>query len=53
MSNSPASIPTRREPTAQEFIEMRDSAQFKELRGAYRNFTFPMTIAFFVWYVVY
>ena len=53
MSNSPASIPTRREPTAQEFIEMRDSVQFKELRGAYRNFTFPMTIAFFVWYVVY
>ena len=53
MSKSPASIPTRREPTAQEFIEMRDSAQFKELRGAYRNFTFPMTIAFFVWYVVY
>ncbi|MFS0181459.1 DUF485 domain-containing protein [Corynebacterium striatum] len=53
MSNSPASIPTRREPTVQEFIEMRDSAQFKELRGAYRNFTFPMTIAFFVWYVVY
>ncbi|MFR9837655.1 DUF485 domain-containing protein [Corynebacterium striatum] len=53
MSNSPASIPTRREPTAQEFVEMRDNAQFKELRGAYRNFTFPMTIAFFVWYVVY
>ncbi|QPK79763.1 DUF485 domain-containing protein [Corynebacterium lizhenjunii] len=43
----------RREPTAEEFIAMRDSAQFGELRGAYRNFTFPMTVAFFTWYVIY
>ena len=43
----------RREPTAEEFIAMRESAEFGELRGAYRNFTFPMTVAFFSWYIVY
>lgn len=32
---------------------MRDSAKFGELRAAYRNFSFPMTVAFFLWYVVY
>lgn len=52
------SVPTqqpaaRREPTAEDFSAMRVSPQFKELRGAYRNFTFPMTVAFFTWYVVY
>lgn len=53
MTSAPTSMLERREPTAQDFIEMRDSPQFKQLRGAYRNFTFPMTIAFFLWYVIY
>lgn len=53
MSEAVASADTRREPTAEEFIEMRDSQEFGRLRSAYRSFTFPMTVAFFVWYVVY
>ncbi|MDO5032706.1 DUF485 domain-containing protein [Corynebacterium sp.] len=53
MTHAETSVSTRREPTAREFVEMRDSEQFRKLRGAYRNFTFPMTVAFFVWYVVY
>lgn len=43
----------RREPTAQEFREMQVSPQFKELKSKYRSFTFPMSIAFFIWYLVY
>lgn len=53
MTDAPASINSRREPTPQEFVEMRDSSQFSKLRGTYRKFTFPMTVAFFVWYVLY
>ena len=53
MTDAPASLNSRREPTPQEFIAMRDSPQFSKLRGTYRKFTFPMTVAFFVWYVVY
>ena len=53
MTDAPASLDSRREPTPQEFIEMRESPQFAKLRGTYRKFTFPMTVAFFVWYVVY
>ena len=40
MTDAPASINSRREPTPQEFVEMRDSPQFA-------------TVAFFVWYVLY
>ncbi|APT93024.1 membrane protein [Corynebacterium phocae] len=43
----------RREPTAAEFSAMRESAQFQELRGTYRNFSFPMTVAFASWYLIY
>lgn len=53
-SNMTAPPAQRREPTAEEFIAMRESAEFGKLRGAYRNFTFPpMTVAFFSWYIVY
>ena len=53
MSDVAATPVSRREPTGSEFIAMRDSAKFGELRRTYRSFTFPMTVAFFVWYVVY
>lgn len=43
----------RREPTAQEFREMQASPQFADLKKSFRSFTFPMSIAFFVWYIVY
>lgn len=32
---------------------MRNSDQFQKLRSTYRKFTFPMSIAFFVWFAVY
>lgn len=32
---------------------MQNSAEFKELRSKFRNFAFPMSIAFFVWYILY
>lgn len=49
--NAPAT--QRREPTAQEFREMQASPQFAELKKTYRKFTFPMSAAFFIWYLVY
>lgn len=32
---------------------MQASPQFVELRKTYRSFTFPMSIAFFVWFLAY
>lgn len=52
MSAEP-SIRERRQPTAQEFRDMQNSQEFGELRSKFRSFAFPMTIAFFVWYIAY
>lgn len=43
----------RREPTAQEFREMQQSPEFRDLKSAFRSFTFPMSVAFFIWYILY
>lgn len=32
---------------------MQTSEQFLKLKKTYRSFTFPMSIAFFAWYLVY
>lgn len=32
---------------------MAASPQFKKLKKTFRSFTFPMAVAFFLWYVVY
>lgn len=32
---------------------MQKSEEFQALRSAYRSFTFPMSVAFFLWYVMY
>lgn len=32
---------------------MRDSDQFQDLRSKFRGFAFPMSVAFFVWYIAY
>lgn len=53
MSVPTNSVDVRREPTAEDFRNMRNSPQFAELRGAYRNFSFPMTVAFFAWFMAY
>lgn len=32
---------------------MQESAQFQQLRSTFRNFTFPMSVLFFVWFLAY
>jgi len=32
---------------------MQNSPEFQELRGRFRSFVFPMTVAFLVWYFLY
>lgn len=32
---------------------MQASPQFRTLRKTFRSFAFPMSVAFFVWYIVY
>lgn len=53
MSNAHPVHLTRREPTAAEFRAMQNSAQFQDLRKTFRSFTFPMSAAFFIWFVGY
>ena len=50
---APSHAPQRRQPTAQEFREMQNSEQFHKLKKTYRSFTFPMSLAFFTWYLLY
>lgn len=50
MSASPI---TRYEPTAEEFIAMHNSEKFHDLKKTFRSFAFPMSILFFLWYLVY
>ncbi|MCQ9133522.1 DUF485 domain-containing protein [Streptomyces hilarionis] len=47
-SKTPAQL-----PSAEEFVAVQESAEFGELRGAYRGFAFPLTFAFIVWYLLY
>ena len=35
------------------YLEVQQSAEFAGLRRKLRNFVFPMTIAFFLWYSLY
>ncbi|MFJ8809236.1 DUF485 domain-containing protein [Streptomyces sp. NPDC102490] len=40
-------------PSAEEFSEVQQSAEFAELRRSFRSFAFPLTIAFVAWYLLY
>lgn len=40
-------------PSTEEFTEVQQSAEFGELRRAYRSFAFPLTVAFIAWYLLY
>lgn len=44
---------TRPGPTAEEFTSVQHSPEFAELRGSYRSFAFPLTVAFLAWYLLY
>lgn len=45
-------VPTRREPTPDEFVAMQQSPEFQELRSTFRGFTFPVMIAALIWYLL-
>ncbi|MEU9559492.1 DUF485 domain-containing protein [Streptomyces fumanus] len=49
----PPSKEQRALPTTEEFTEVQQSAEFGELRRAFRSFAFPLTIAFVAWYLLY
>jgi uncharacterized membrane protein (DUF485 family) len=40
-------------PTADRYQEVARSPEFAELRRTLRNFVFPMTAGFFLWYALY
>ena len=40
-------------PTAGQFRAAQRSEEFVELRRTHRSFAFPMTVAFFVWYLLF
>ncbi|MEU0334539.1 DUF485 domain-containing protein [Streptomyces sp. NPDC006193] len=50
---SPPANPEALLPSTEEFTEVQQSAEFGELRRSHRSFTFPLTIAFIVWYLLY
>ncbi|SDY27770.1 Uncharacterized membrane protein, DUF485 family [Amycolatopsis xylanica] len=41
------------EVAGQSFDEIRDSPEFVSLRSRLRRFVFPMSLAFFTWYLTY
>ena len=41
----------RRLLTPEEYRAAQDSPEFMELKRRFRRFAFPMTVAFFAWYV--
>ncbi|GAA3239714.1 MULTISPECIES: DUF485 domain-containing protein [unclassified Streptomyces] len=49
----PPSPAPARLPSAEEFTEVQESAEFGELRRSYRSFAFPLTVAFIAWYLLY
>lgn len=49
----PPAKPQAPPPSAEQFTEVHDSAEFGELRRAHRSFAFPLTIAFIAWYLLY
>ncbi|MBQ0830281.1 DUF485 domain-containing protein [Streptomyces tagetis] len=49
----PPSKEEHRLPSAEEFSEVQNSADFGELRRSFRSFAFPLTIAFVLWYLLY
>ena len=43
----------RRILTPEEYREAQNSPEFQELKRRFRRFAFPMTFAFFAWYLLY
>ena len=45
--------PERKLLTPEEYRAAQNSPEFVELKRRFRRFAFPMTVAFFAWYVLY
>jgi len=45
--------PERGHSAADIYLEVQRSAAFQEVRGRYRRFVVPASLAFFVWYLAY
>jgi uncharacterized membrane protein (DUF485 family) len=43
----------RRLLTPEEYLAAQNSPEFKDLKKRFRAFAFPMTFAFFAWYLLY
>ena len=43
----------RRLLTPEEYLQAQNSPEFAELKRRFRRFAFPMTFAFFAWYLLY
>ncbi|WP_329340720.1 DUF485 domain-containing protein [Streptomyces sp. NBC_00663] len=52
-TDAPPPSTEHRLPSTEEFTEVQQSAEFGELRRSYRNFAFPLTVAFIAWYLLY
>ncbi|MEV4284376.1 DUF485 domain-containing protein [Nonomuraea bangladeshensis] len=44
---------TTQEHDASVYESVRESSEFQELKRRFRAWTFPMTVAFLVWYLLY
>ncbi|MFI9590409.1 DUF485 domain-containing protein [Nonomuraea sp. NPDC052265] len=44
---------TTREHDASVYEQVQESSEFQELKRRFRRWTFPMTVAFLVWYLLY
>lgn len=51
MANDSPATPVRLSP--EEYSRVAASPEFQELRRRFRNFAFPMTAAFIIWYLSY
>jgi uncharacterized membrane protein (DUF485 family) len=49
----PATDDVPREPGGNIYVDVAQSPEFERLRKALRNFVFPLTAAFLVWYALY
>ncbi|NIH88101.1 DUF485 domain-containing protein [Amycolatopsis granulosa] len=45
--------PRPRPPAGPDFVAIQHSPEFTELRGRFRRFVFPMSLAFVLWYLAY
>jgi uncharacterized membrane protein (DUF485 family) len=52
-TQTPVPPSTAPPPDTDAYLDVERSPDFAALRKALRNFVFPMTVAFFLWYALY